>query len=113
MASRLHIVLQVHLRSSQFCGVPGNSILEAVSQVAVAYCETTGNLCVFSLWTFKTPLTTSTINIYFKSYKDVGSRHGSLSESKYCTIMRRPQFKLMEPQQGPSTSIAQYDKDVR
>ena len=42
MARRLRHVLKVHLHTSQFCGVPGNSILGAASLVrdAIAYSET-------------------------------------------------------------------------
>jgi hypothetical protein len=52
MASRLSKVLQDHLRGSQYCGVTGNSILDAVTQVrdAIAYSEITDiPLCVLSL----------------------------------------------------------------
>jgi hypothetical protein len=52
MARRLRLVLQDHFRNSQYCGVPDNSILEAVSLVrdAIAYSNTTGTpLCVLSL----------------------------------------------------------------
>ena len=51
MARRLRHVLKDHLHTSQFCGVPGNSILEAVSLVrdATAYSETSGTpLCVLT-----------------------------------------------------------------
>jgi hypothetical protein len=52
MARRLRPVLQDHLHNNQFCGVPGNSVLEAVSLVrgATAYAETTGApSCVLTL----------------------------------------------------------------
>jgi hypothetical protein len=52
MVRHLRLVLQDHLRNSQYCGVSGNSILEAVSLVrnAIAYSNTTGtSLCVISL----------------------------------------------------------------
>jgi hypothetical protein len=52
MASRLRHVLQDHLHTSQYCGVPGNSILDALSLVrdVIAYAEMTGSpLCVLSL----------------------------------------------------------------
>jgi len=52
MARRLRHVLKDHLHTSQFCGVPGNSILEAASLVrdAIAYSETSGSpLCVLTL----------------------------------------------------------------
>jgi hypothetical protein len=52
MARRLRLVLKDRLRSSQFCGVPGNSILDAVTQLrdAIAYSETTSSpLCFLSL----------------------------------------------------------------
>jgi len=44
MTRRLRLVLQDLLHNSQFCGVHGNSILEAVSLVrdAIVYSETTG-----------------------------------------------------------------------
>ena len=43
LAKRLHPVLEEHLRTSQFCSVPGNSIIETVSIVreAVAHAEVT------------------------------------------------------------------------
>jgi len=52
MARRLHHVLKDHLLTSQFCGVPGNSILEAASLVrdAIAYSESSRSpLCVLTL----------------------------------------------------------------
>jgi hypothetical protein len=52
MTVRFSKVLNDHLRSSQYCGVPGNSILDAATQVrdAIAYSETTATpLCVLSL----------------------------------------------------------------
>jgi hypothetical protein len=52
MAQCLRIVLEDHLSSNQFCGVPGNSTLDAVSQMrdAMAHPETTGTpLCILSL----------------------------------------------------------------
>jgi hypothetical protein len=52
MSRRLLQVLQDHLHNSQFCGVPGNSILGAGSRVrdAITYSEMTGTpLCVLSL----------------------------------------------------------------
>lgn len=52
MARCLRQVLQDHLHNSQFCRVPGNSILEAISSVreAIAYSETTrAPLCVLYL----------------------------------------------------------------
>ena len=52
LARCLRHVLQDHLHNSQFCGVPGNSILEAAFLVrdVIAYSETTGTpLCVPSL----------------------------------------------------------------
>ena len=52
LGNRLHPVLEDHLKTSQFCSVPGNSILEALSIV----CETTAHsektdtpLCVLTL----------------------------------------------------------------
>jgi len=50
MARHLWHVLQDHRHTSQFCGVSGNLILEAVSLVrhAIAYSESSGTpLCVF------------------------------------------------------------------
>jgi hypothetical protein len=52
MASRMRRVLQDQLSTSQFCGVPGNSILDAVSYVrdAIAYSEAKGiSLCILTL----------------------------------------------------------------
>jgi hypothetical protein len=52
MASRLRHVIQDHLHTNQYCGVPGNSILNAVSPVrdTIAYSEKTGSpLCFLSL----------------------------------------------------------------
>ena len=52
MAYRLRRVLKDHLHTSQYCGVPGNSILEAASLVrdAIAYSESSGSpLCVLTL----------------------------------------------------------------
>jgi hypothetical protein len=52
MANRLRPVLEDHLRSTQLCSVPGNTILEAVSTIreAMAHAETTGApLCVLNL----------------------------------------------------------------
>jgi len=52
MARRLRHILKDHLHTSQFCSVPGNSILEAVLLVrdAIAYSETSGSsLCVLTL----------------------------------------------------------------
>jgi hypothetical protein len=52
MATRLQIVLQHHLHKTQYCGVPGTSILDAVTHVrdAIAYSESTAApLCVLSL----------------------------------------------------------------
>ena len=52
MARRLCHVLKDHFHKSQFCGVPGNSMLEAASLVrdAIAYSETSGSpLCVLTL----------------------------------------------------------------
>jgi len=41
MAHRLRPIVEEHLRSTQFCGVPGNTILDAVATVreAIAYAE--------------------------------------------------------------------------
>src|SRR5215510_2883532 len=52
MATTLKIVLQEHLHRTQYCGVPGNSILDAITQVrdAIAYSESTATpMCVLSL----------------------------------------------------------------
>ena len=52
LANRLRPVLEEHLRTSQFCSVPGNSIIEAVSIIreAVAHAEVTDTpLCVLTL----------------------------------------------------------------
>jgi len=52
MTRRLRHILKDHLHTSQFCGVPGNSILEAASLVrdTNAYSETSGSpLCVLTL----------------------------------------------------------------
>lgn len=52
LAHRLRAVLEEHLRTSKFCSVPGNSIVEAVSTVreAVAQAEKTDPiLCVVTL----------------------------------------------------------------
>ena len=52
MARRLRHVLKDRLHTSQSCGIPGNSILEAASLVrdAIAYSETSGSpLCVITL----------------------------------------------------------------
>ena len=49
---RVRHALQDHLHTSQFCGVPGNSILEAASLVrdAIAYPESSGSpLCVLTI----------------------------------------------------------------
>jgi len=53
MARRLRHVIKDHLHTSPFCGVPGNSILEAASLVrdAITYSETSGSpLCVLTLY---------------------------------------------------------------
>jgi hypothetical protein len=52
MATRLHLVLQDQLSRSQYCGVPGNTIMDAVMKVrdAIAYSESTDTpLCILSL----------------------------------------------------------------
>jgi hypothetical protein len=52
MANRLKFVLQDHLHKTRYCGVPGNSILDAVTHLrdALAYSESTATpLCVLSL----------------------------------------------------------------
>lgn len=52
MVRHLCQLLEDHLQNSQFCGVPGNSILEAVSSVrdAIAHSTITGTpLCVLTL----------------------------------------------------------------
>jgi len=52
LAHRLRPVLEEHLRTSQFCSIPGNSIIEAVSTVreAIAQVERTKSaLCVLTL----------------------------------------------------------------
>jgi hypothetical protein len=52
MTRRLHPIMAQHLGKSQFCAVPGNSILEAVSTVrnAITYAENTGRpICVLTL----------------------------------------------------------------
>jgi hypothetical protein len=52
MATRLHLVLLDQLHRTQYCGVPGNTILDAVMQVrnAIAYSESTATpLCVLTL----------------------------------------------------------------
>ena len=52
MARRLRHILKDHLHASHFCGVSGNSILEAAALVryAIAYTETSGSpLCVLTL----------------------------------------------------------------
>jgi len=51
MARRLRHILKDHLHTSQFCGVPGNSILEAaLVRDAIAYSQTSGSpLCVLTL----------------------------------------------------------------
>jgi hypothetical protein len=49
IARRLRTLLKRHLHSTQYCGVPGNSILEAVATVrdTMAYAEQMNNpLCV-------------------------------------------------------------------
>jgi hypothetical protein len=48
MATTLHLVLQHRLRRTQYCRVPGNTIMDAVMQVrnAIAYSESTAT----SLW---------------------------------------------------------------
>ena len=53
MARRLRHLLKDRLHTSQFCGVPGNSILEAASLVrdVIAYSESSGSpLCVLTLY---------------------------------------------------------------
>ena len=52
MVRRLRPIMAEHLRSSQFCAVPGNSILYAVATVhdAITYAEATGTpICVLTL----------------------------------------------------------------
>lgn len=52
LVHRLRPVLDEHLRTSQFCSIPGNSIIETVSTVreAVAQAEKTNPpLCVLTL----------------------------------------------------------------
>jgi len=52
MARRLLPIMEEHLRSSQFCAVPGNTILDAVATVrdAITYAENTGTpLCMLTL----------------------------------------------------------------
>jgi len=52
MTRRLCHTLKDHLHTSQFCGVRGNSILEAASLVrdTIAYSQTSGStLCVLTL----------------------------------------------------------------
>jgi hypothetical protein len=52
ISRRLRSLLKRHLHSTQYCGVPGNSILEAVATVrdTIAYAEQmTKPLCVLAL----------------------------------------------------------------
>ena len=52
MVRRLRTITEKHLRSCQFCAVPGNTILDAVATVrdAITYAENTGTpLCMLTL----------------------------------------------------------------
>jgi hypothetical protein len=52
MAARLNIIAQDHLNKTQYCGVPGNNILDAIAQIrdAIAYSESTATpMCILSL----------------------------------------------------------------
>jgi hypothetical protein len=64
LARRLSPVLKDQLQSSQYCCVPGNSILEALSVVrdVIAHAEVTRTLYVSSRWIFKVPSTDYPIN---------------------------------------------------
>ena len=75
MARRLHHVLKDHLLTSQFCGVPGNSILEAASlvRVVIVYSEPSGSpLCVLTL-EFQHAFDLTHITVSFKSYTYMAS----------------------------------------
>jgi len=52
MARRLRAITEVHLHSSQFCAVLGNTVLDAIATVrdAITYAENTGTpLCMLTL----------------------------------------------------------------
>jgi len=96
MARRLRHVLKDHLHTSQFCGVPGNSILEAASLVrdAIAYSESSGpRLCVLTL-DFQHAFDRVSITTSFKSYTDMASANGSSRGYTPYTKTPQPQFKL-------------------
>jgi len=112
MARCLRHVIKDHLHTSQFCGVPGNSILEAASLVrdAIAYSVTSGSpLCVLTL-DFQHAFELSPFTTSFKSYTDMASVIGS---SRGYTPFRktpRPQFKLTGLWRGPYQSKVQCAK---
>jgi hypothetical protein len=52
LAHRVRPVTETHLKSTQYCGVPGNTILDSVATVrdAIAHAENTNNpLCILTL----------------------------------------------------------------
>jgi len=112
MARRLRHVLKNNLHTSQFCGVPRNSILEEASLVreAIAYPESSGSpLCVLTL-DFQHAFVLSPITPSFKSYTDMASANGS--SRGYTPYMKtpRPRFKLKGLWRGPYPSTVQCGK---
>jgi len=114
MARRLHHILKDHLHTSQFCGVPGNSILEAAALVrdAIAYSELSRHPFVYLPSISNTLLTVSPINTPFKSYTDMASVNGSSRGYTRYTKRPRPQFKLTGLWRGPYQSKVQCAKVV-
>jgi len=114
MAHRLRHALNDHLHTSQFGGVPGNSILEAVSLVrdVMPIQSHQGHPFVSLPSISNTPFIVYPIANFFKSYTDMASANGSSRGSMPYTKTPRPQFKLTGLWRDPYPSKVQCGKVV-
>jgi hypothetical protein len=103
MATRLGAVLQGNLHRTQFCGVPGNSILDAVTHVrdAIAFSESTGSpFSVISL-DFKNAFDNVSHRYLFQILQHYGITPWFIESIKICIPMPRHLYKSMDLYQSP------------
>jgi hypothetical protein len=111
LAHRLRHILADQLQIIQFCGVPGNSVLDAISSVrdVLVHYETTGTpLCILSL-DLQNAFDLSPTNICLIFCRGTELVLGSKSESTPCTNMQRLPYKSLEIWQAPYPSRMAYD----
>ena len=109
MARRLRHVLNDHLHTSQFFGVPGNSILEAASLVrdAIAYSESSGSpLCVPTLG-FQHTFDRISHHCLFQTLHRYGISEWFIERLQTYRKTPRPQFKFTGLWRGPYPSQVQ------